>query len=416
MKLKLHISLMVFCCLLLGTTLSAQTEEDHSYKPLKLNLNDDGSKYVRFIMWHQIWATSNNLSNDSDFSVTPSIRRSRFLAFAQVSPRFLILTHFGLNNLGTGNLTPLGNDVSNGLTGYGPQFFLHDAWGEFKISDELYVGGGLHYWKGMTRMSNQSTLNMMTMDNSRPFAHWHSLGLSDQFARHLGFYAKGTIGDKFQYRLAANKRMNPANAIAAAGSLPELEDSTLVSNISIDGTGNGVYEGYLEYQIWDKESNKLPYKVGTYFGKKKILNVGAGFFAQPNGARDNTDDSDQNVLHFAGDVFMELPTAGGALNAYISFMNFNYGENFVGRWAGTGTNIYAHAGYYVKSANIMPYVAFQQGNYEGRVEPVTAVDAGVNYYINGHHAKLSLEYHSIINQLNNGTDVSQLRLQMHFFL
>jgi hypothetical protein len=35
---------------------------DYSYKPLTLKLNDDGSKYVRFIMWHQFWvsATQNN--------------------------------------------------------------------------------------------------------------------------------------------------------------------------------------------------------------------------------------------------------------------------------------------------------------------------------------------------------------------
>ena len=32
--------------------------EDHSYKPLTLKLNDSGSKYVRFIMWHQVWATA----------------------------------------------------------------------------------------------------------------------------------------------------------------------------------------------------------------------------------------------------------------------------------------------------------------------------------------------------------------------
>ena len=140
MRLKLHIGLLMVCCLLLGTTLTAQEGIDHSYKPLKLNLNEDGSKYVRFIMWHQIWATTNNLSdNTSDFSVTPSIRRSRFLAFAQISPRFLILTHWGLNGLTPNNLTSLGNN------GNAPQLFLHDAWGEFKVADALYSGGGLHY-------------------------------------------------------------------------------------------------------------------------------------------------------------------------------------------------------------------------------------------------------------------------------
>lgn len=397
--------LFVLVALFLSSALlqAQETEVDHSYKPLKLNLNEDGSKYVRFIMWHQIWATTNNLSTDSDFAINPSIRRSRFLAFAQISPRFLILTHWGLNGLTPGNLSSLGNNSN------APQLFLHDAWGEFKVSDELYVGGGLHYWKGMTRLANQSTLNFMTLDQSRPFAHWHSLGITDQFARHIGFYAKGTIADKLQYRFAANQRMNPINSISKGMSRNGDTTTTLT------GSGNGLFEGYLEYQLWDKESNKLPFKVGTYMGKKKVLNIGAGFFTNPNGALDIATGNSQNIFHFAGDVFMELPTESGALNAYVSFMNFNYGPDFVTRWAGTGSNVYAHLGYYIKSAQLMPYVAYQVGNYDGLDENVSALNIGANYYINGHFAKATLEYHAVNHPTGDG-DVSQVRLQLHFFL
>ena len=164
----------------------AQKEVDHSYKSLTVKLSNDGAKYVRFILWHQQWLQTSNLAiSDAPLRLSTSIRRSRVLAFAQISPRFLILTHFGLNNLTTGNMNALGNQ------GDGPQMFLHDAWTEFKVLDNsnaLYIGGGLHYWKGLTRLANQSTLNFMTMDNSRPFVHWHSLGITDQFARHMGFY------------------------------------------------------------------------------------------------------------------------------------------------------------------------------------------------------------------------------------
>jgi hypothetical protein len=65
----------------------------------------------------------------------------------------------------------------------------------------------------------------------------------------------------------------------------------------------------------------------------------------------------------------------------------------------------------------MPYVAFQNGNYEGFSDPVQSLDVGMNYFVNGHNAKLTLEYHSITNDLNDGiTDISQIRLQMHVFL
>ena len=57
----------------------AAEEVDHSYKPLTLKLNEDGSKYVRFIMWHQLWVTTNNLDDEStNTNLEVSIRRSRF--------------------------------------------------------------------------------------------------------------------------------------------------------------------------------------------------------------------------------------------------------------------------------------------------------------------------------------------------
>lgn len=205
MKLTIKLLTLFFTLLFMIETMDAQEKKeiDHSYKPLKLNLNEDGSKYVRFIMWHQLWITSNNLSQENaNTQFSTSIRRSRFLAFAQVSPRFLILTHFGLNGLTTGNLTSLGNN------GNSPQLFLHDAWGEVMLNKNIYVGAGLHYWKGMTRQANQSTLNFMTLDQSRPFNAWHSLGITDQFARHLGVYLKVSTG-KFEYRVAWNNPSRP---------------------------------------------------------------------------------------------------------------------------------------------------------------------------------------------------------------
>jgi len=142
-KLKYLVILLLSCChfSLNAQVAPAAPEEDHSYKPLTLKLNDTGSKYVRFIIWHQQWAQTNNLAvEDSKLQVTTFARRSRILAYAQVSSRFLILTHIGLNNLTPGNLDALGNG------GNGPQFFLHDAWTEFKvIPKKLYIGTGLHY-------------------------------------------------------------------------------------------------------------------------------------------------------------------------------------------------------------------------------------------------------------------------------
>ncbi len=414
---------MLFCCssLVLQAQEKEEAEVDHSYKPLTLKLSEDGKKYVRFIMWHQLWATTSNLdAEDAKLQVTPSIRRSRFLAFAQVSPNFLILTHFGLNGLSPGNLTSLGSN------GDSPQLFLHDAWGEVKLHDAVYVGAGLHYWKGLTRLSNQSTLNFMTLDQSRPFVAWHSLGITDQFARHLGIYAKGQI-EQFDYRIAINSPLR--NTIGGGidfGTKGSGLTYTGVSNLTTSGdpVGNTIIEGYLRYNIFDKESTKLPYAVGTYLGKKKVLAIGAGFYAHPNGMYSDSTQAHSGVTHFALDAFLDMPLGknGDAINAYAAFMNFNYGDDYVSRWAGTGTAIYGQVGYYLKSAKIMPYVAFNNGSYQGYEKPVTALDVGVNYYINGHHAKVTLEYHRIAGDIREGAiptqddALSQIRLQMHIFL
>lgn len=419
---QLFTGLILVAMFLMSTGLNAQEKApvDHSYKPLMLKLNEDGSKYIRFILWHQMWLESHNLSDENAKpDLNFSVRRSRMLAYAQVSPRFLILTHFGLNSLNASNLTKLGND------GDSPQLFLHDAWTEFMVSKELYIGAGLHYWKGLTRLASQSTLNFMSLDQSRPFVHWHSLGYTDQFARHLGLYAKGNIS-KFNYRLSWNEAGR--NSFDAA-----LNDSTRVmyngvnhKNRDGDVVGNHLVEGYFHYSFWDNESTKLPYFVGSYLGSKKVFNIGAGFFAHPNGAFDGRSQEHLNVTHFAVDAFLDMPVGEeGSVTAYASYISFNYGDNWVGRWSGTGSNLYLHAGYYVKSLKLMPYVAINSGKYEGNDnfdrKTTNAMDVGVNYHINGHNAKLSLEYHGIkpaSNEVNGNYpgDVSQIRMQAHIFL
>lgn len=424
----------ILLALLLALTIAATRgiaqeagDVDHSYKPLKLNLNEDGSKYVRFIMWHQLWVTSNNLSDENaNAQLSTSIRRSRFLAFSQISPRFLILTHFGLNGLSPNNLTSLGSN------GNSPQLFLHDAWAEFMLSKSLYVGAGLHYWKGMTRLANQSTLNFMTLDQSRPFNAWHSLGITDQFARHLGVYLKGSSG-KFEYRFAWN---NPSRSPLGAGvdysanfsEAGEAASSLTYTGVSTpDGsgnaTGNNIFEGYVKYNIFDNESTKLPYYVGTYLGKKKVLSIGAGFFLHPNGMYDNNANTHGSVSHFAADVFLDMPTKGGAINAYAAFQSFNYGEGYISRWGGTGSAIYGQLGYYLSKPKLMPYVAFSNSDYEGATDAISAFDIGVNYYVNGHHAKITAEYHAISKDYRESSmsvggldNLTQFRLQLHVFI
>ena len=75
---------------------------------------------------------------------------------------FLILTHWGLNSLGAVQYDCQSKFTTNNQRSL---LFLYDAWAEFVVPEKLHVGSGLHYWNGISRLSNQSTLNMMTLDN-----------------------------------------------------------------------------------------------------------------------------------------------------------------------------------------------------------------------------------------------------------
>ena len=181
------------------------------------------------IMWNQIWAKATETNpgtlgvdgNPKNSTVDIGIRRARILVYAQVSPKILFLAHFGINNQtftnggvpGGGNsgnagnipvtvdpVTGIGN--SSGTSAKKPQMFLHDVWTEFKVSNGFFVGMGLHYWNGISRLSSQGTLNMLTLD--APIFNWPLIEMTDQFARQFGVYAKGQLG-KWDYRVAVNK-------------------------------------------------------------------------------------------------------------------------------------------------------------------------------------------------------------------
>ena len=243
---------------------------DYSYKPLTLKLNDDGSKYVRFIMWHQFWvsATQNNpgtrnlngelidgTGSESGWSTDIALRRSRFLMYAQISPRFLILTHWGINNQSAinGATAPSGPNATTSASNQGkkPQLFIHDAWTEYEIlKNKLYLGAGIHYWNGVSRLSSQSTLNFMTMD--APIFNWHNIEATDQFARQFGVYAKGQIG-KLDYRVAINKPFVNGTAPAAVAR------NSVATNVINE---NYATSGYFDWMFWDKEKKKLTFFFG----------------------------------------------------------------------------------------------------------------------------------------------------------
>lgn len=442
---------------------------DHTYKPLTVNLSEDGSKYVRFIIWNQLWSryTQNNpgtldINGQEDpGSFDIGIRRARVLAYAQVSPRFLVLTHWGINNQTftnggvpgggfTGNPSGIpvtinpetGLGTANGMSAKKPQAFFHDIWTEFKVTEELYLGAGLHYWNGISRMTSHSTLNFMAID--APIFNWPLIELTDQFARQFGFYAKGQVG-KWDYRLALNKPF----AVGTGGRFDPAIQRPIAANVVND---NWSTQGYIAYQFLEKENNKLPFFVGSYLGTKKVFNIGGGWHHHPDAtsSRDASGNSSLHNISLIGlDTFLDLPlnkSKGTALTNYSVFYNYDFGPNYmrnvgimnVGFGAGTTQNgpgnaqptigtgqiFYSQTGYLLPKSilgdkgRLQPFGAFTHKNFELFQDSSWQYDLGFNYYMNAHHAKITFQYSTrpIFENYRRTGSAGEFIVQTHIFL
>ena len=357
----------------------------------KVKFNEDGSKYFRIISWAQMQGIYNTDVPEDASHFNFKLKRARILMFAQITPKFLILTHIGLNNLSSNTLSPTGK-------GDGSQIFLHDAWAQYQVAKNHTVGGGLHYFNGISRLNNQSTLNFLTLDNNRQ--SWSTLGLTDQFARHLGIFAKGKFG-KLQYRVAINDVITNGLDMRE----PEINGPAVYGGKRILGSDDAgfAYAGYFEYNFLDQESNFLPFKVGTYLGGKKVFNIGAGFFFHPNGSvtlGNKAPYEGNNVKIFAIDAFYDAPMGdkGAAITAYATFQTNDYGKDYLYSAYGTGSMIYTHVGYLFggdkTKTRFQPYVSYGTNSYDAIGDNRNILGIGANMYMSGHNSKLTLEYKS----------------------
>ena len=394
------IYLSVIFCLGIGLQImNSQGSPDYN-GGLKVKLDEEGKKYFRLLTWAQVQAVYNNNVPDETNNLSFNLRRARILMYAQINEKFLILTHFGLNSLNSSTMSATGK-------GEGAQLFFHDVWAQYNLNKDHSVGAGLHYFNGISRLNSHSTLNFLTLDNNRQ--SWATLGLSDQFVRHLGVFAKGKFG-KLQYRLALNdaltNNLDVENNLEfdVDGNVTDMpENVTYYAGKKLLGSKDAgkTFAGYFDYNFLDQESNFLPYKVGSYLGGKKVFNIGAGFFFHPNGAvrMESGELKGQDVSIFAIDAFYDSPLGdnGSALTAYAKFQSNDYGKDYIyGSTYGTGNLIYSHVGYVIpgdiSKTRYQPFMSYSSNSYDAFDDNRNFLGIGINAYLSGHNSKLTLEY------------------------
>ena len=380
---------------------------------LKYFLNESGSNYLKLNITTQMWArygennpgsTQSGFVADNNFDV--GIRRGRIQLFGMINEKTFLYTQMGINNFSV-----------NGSRK--PGLFFHDVLGEYHLTKRtLHLGMGLSGWGGLARFSSPSVASIMGID--APLFLQTTNDVSDQFLRKLGVYAKGKLG-KFDYRLMLSSPMTIkyATGVNAIGTQSDFS----LKPASVQSSG------YVMYQALDEESNLTPYTIGTYLGKKHVLNFGAGFQYQKNAMWHLADTTKKDtvfepLMNFAIDAYYDAPIGnnGAALSLYAAFVKTNFGKNYVRNngamnlsdaiekgstngsgpgtafpMYGTGNVVYLQGGYLLPNKNnnqvrYMPYMMLMHADYDKFNESMNVFDLGLNVFLKEHKTKLTFDY------------------------
>ncbi len=380
---------------------------------------NDSARFITLNMVGQFWMRNNQnnpyttVENVAQSNTTDmSIRRIRFVLSGALTDRVNFFIQFGQNNL-------------NYLSARKAGTFFHDITADYAVIKKHFsIGAGLNGWNGPSRFSNTSVMSILVLDP--PNYQEVTNDTYDQFVRRLGVYAKGKIG-KVDYRVSAGK---PFVIQTTSGS--GIEPINVNSSFSTLPP-NLVYQGYFMYQFLDQESNFGPGTAGSYLGKKRVFNIGAGFYTQSNAmyrhsTTTSTDTVKQDIKLFAVDVFYDAPlnkVKGTALSLYSCFSNYNYGTNFIKvtgpdnpatgssksatsfeksnygnafPYLGTGNIGYIQTAYKFRNkllgdqGTLQPYFDMQYSRYDRLTDAMYVFDVGVNWLIYGNNSKVTLNY------------------------
>jgi hypothetical protein len=279
----------------------------------------------------QAWGDWNGQSNatgdTAGFQQNLFLRRARFFLGGQVAKD--VTFFFMTDNPNLGKSTQAVG-TTTGVKAPGTGFIVQDAFLEWAVANEFRIDAGLILIP-LCRNCNTSAVNLVSMDYGT-WSFQESAATQSSVGRDTGFQAKGYLaGDHLEYRAGA------------------------YSGFRAPGVKNSFrFTGRLQYNVFDVE--KVPFYPGTYFGKKKILAIGAGYDAQGD------------YSAYAGDVFFDYPVGGGnGITALADFIHYDGGVTFTTAALLKQDDLYAEAGFYVGSLKLMPFLRYEQQEYSDDV-------------------------------------------------
>lgn len=409
---------------------------------LTYSLNEKGDRYIRLTFLGQFWARYNQNNPGTVFYDEPkneqldfSFRRVRMQLMVQPHERWFIYSQFGLNNF-------------NYVTARKPSFFLHDFSIDYMaVKNHLYIGAGLHSWAASSRYAAPGVASILGVD--APLYQQQLNDETDQFVRNLGIFFKGSA-NRLNFRLAFIKPFAYAKSANFNPTEPIADYSLFSPRDPAFETGT-----YLEWQFFDKESDKLPYKSATYLGKKKMLNLGMGARYRPKATWYKTASGDtafSPLILATVDLFMEIPFVKGkqtAINVYTAYTYSNFGPGYLRQVAvnsiatgstlpssnlngpgdaiplvGTGHSLFAQAGIITPKLpktelRFMPYASVLVADFGVTGRPISLYQGGMNLFIKGQNIKFTAGWENrpfFKTATNRALRKNMVVLQFQFFI
>ena len=387
---------------------------------------------------NQTWFrfSQNNIGSQLMSETSPSsfdigLRRTRFYLAGNITPKVFVYFQFGQNNFNSRFNSNYGNRKLSA--------FIHDAWSEYQVFEDrkLVIGGGLTIANGLSRFSQPSIGSIATLDV--PIFAQTTVDQIDQFSRKLSVYARGQIS-KLDYRLILSDPFPPSSS---GGPVTGINETSQFSPV-----GHHLQKQMLlSWNFFEMENHQTPYMTGSYLGKRKVFNLSIGAIFQPKAMyrMDRSKDPAfydtvfEDLRLWNVESFFELPFKNKSmLHAYAGFFKTDYGKNYLRingimntcngtsikglstisgaqygnavPMFGTGTQFYTEWAYLLpykgEEPHWMPYLSYQYSKLQAlnRIQ-LNEFHLGLNYYIKGNFAKLTLDYGNrpSILQYNDGT-------------
>lgn len=301
------------------------------------------------------------------------VRRTRFLIGGQFSKQIHFFFETEASRLG--NSPASGTGTKTISTG----FQTLDAVVEYRPRKTFNLAAGL-LRVPTSRDALESASNEFTLDfNTYAFTGSGAMG-STGGNRDTGLQARGWFfDDRLEYR----------GAVVAG-----LRDQHHVTHPLR-------YVGRLQWNFFDKEVYNMPSYVGSNFGNKKILAVGAAY------------DMQMDYDGFSVDVFTDNPTSFGSWLGTATFQQLDGGRTQPTSLARSNV-VTVDGGLYFKQAKIGTWARFEQRDFSianNRDEHRYLV--GVNYYPLGNNFNFKLGVGRYTPTV--GRETTQFTLQMQVF-